>query len=730
MKNAVYQIFTEGSSLLSFPYPPMRTEENTDYICFTNLKNIFSHFWKIIYIADLNVENVEEDEKIKNILSSYEKTYEIKPNQIIAEKIFEKENVFLPVIDVIPLANLPGITLDLSKMEPTKNEKGEYIYKKNPVYTGGKYEGHEYVLTIGVPVSNQIATIDRCLSHIKPILDNLDAELVVVDTGSTDGTIDVCRKYGARIVEFPWCDNMSAARNAGIYNAKGLWYMSIDDDEWFENVDSVIDFFKNEIYKTYDAAGYTQKNRLYKTADVFTENFAIRVAKITPELHFEGRIHDCLTIEGNPEVFHLNAVTYHEGFMREDVNKLNEKYRRNTEILLYDVYEYPAHPRYNYQLANEMANVGYYNEALGYFFRGVAIDMEYPDEYFGRQHATSILSTFYNATSERIFTMTELLIDKYRFTDAEKAYFYYNMADVGLRRGHNPEEILENYKRYVKYKNEYDKDTIYNDMKTFTGTHVCKNHAAITDGHVMGYNAYCRLGDTKNALCELSYIKPEDIFNETFFFVEGFLKAEEEVFKKSFDMVTSLQCEKWMEEFVYEFSKVLADTDKFNMYEKRLYLFLKKLSIKNTYIFAERIWEKLEDETKEEVKKGILTCDNMEENFQGLCFASCILKNYLTDRTDINKHMEIFFKYVQMTGCFNEKYYSERILSDDTDVTVPSEERAAYDIYMAMKYMENNEYEAAKAVEKMVERLRHALKSFPGFKTEISEILNILTGGK
>lgn len=52
--------------------------------------------------------------------------------------------------------------------------------------------------TIGVPVSNQIETIDRCLSHIKPLLDNLPSELLVVDTGSTDGTIEVCREYGAR----------------------------------------------------------------------------------------------------------------------------------------------------------------------------------------------------------------------------------------------------------------------------------------------------------------------------------------------------------------------------------------------------------------------------------------------------------------------------------------------------------------------------------------------------
>ena len=46
-------------------------------------------------------------------------------------------------------------------------------------------------------VSNQIDTIERCLSHIQPLLDQLPSELLVINTGSTDGTIEICKKYGA-----------------------------------------------------------------------------------------------------------------------------------------------------------------------------------------------------------------------------------------------------------------------------------------------------------------------------------------------------------------------------------------------------------------------------------------------------------------------------------------------------------------------------------------------------
>src|SRR5262249_10107972 len=53
-------------------------------------------------------------------------------------------------------------------------------------------------------------------------------EIVVVDTGSVDGTREVATRFGARVYEFPWCDNFAAARNESLRHATGDWILSID----------------------------------------------------------------------------------------------------------------------------------------------------------------------------------------------------------------------------------------------------------------------------------------------------------------------------------------------------------------------------------------------------------------------------------------------------------------------------------------------------------------------
>ncbi len=76
-------------------------------------------------------------------------------------------------------------------------------------------------------VRDEQERIARCLAAAKPFVD----EIVVVDTGSRDDTVAIARSFGARIVNFPWCDDFAAARNASIDAASGDWLLFLDADE-------------------------------------------------------------------------------------------------------------------------------------------------------------------------------------------------------------------------------------------------------------------------------------------------------------------------------------------------------------------------------------------------------------------------------------------------------------------------------------------------------------------
>ena len=72
--------------------------------------------------------------------------------------------------------------------------------------------------------------ISRCLESVGPLID----EMIVVDTGSSDNTVDLALKAGASVHSFQWCDDFSAARNAALEIASADWNLILDADEWIE----------------------------------------------------------------------------------------------------------------------------------------------------------------------------------------------------------------------------------------------------------------------------------------------------------------------------------------------------------------------------------------------------------------------------------------------------------------------------------------------------------------
>jgi len=77
-------------------------------------------------------------------------------------------------------------------------------------------------------VKNECEHLGRCLSSVKEIVD----EMIIVDTGSTDGTQEIAREHGAKLIQSTWENDFSRARNLSLAEARGDWILVLDADEF------------------------------------------------------------------------------------------------------------------------------------------------------------------------------------------------------------------------------------------------------------------------------------------------------------------------------------------------------------------------------------------------------------------------------------------------------------------------------------------------------------------
>ena len=149
-------------------------------------------------------------------------------------------------------------------------------------------------LSISLLVSDRIETLGRCLSSLKPLLRELNSELIIVYTGKSEETLALAKEYTSHIIPFTWCKDFSKARNAGLGAAKGEWFLYLDDDEWFEDTEEIIRFFKSGECEKYQSATYVQRNYLDWTGRTYADAYVGRMCRLLKETRFIYPIHENL----------------------------------------------------------------------------------------------------------------------------------------------------------------------------------------------------------------------------------------------------------------------------------------------------------------------------------------------------------------------------------------------------------------------------------------------------
>ncbi|RJX20679.1 MAG: tetratricopeptide repeat protein [Ammonifex sp.] len=220
-------------------------------------------------------------------------------------------------------------------------------------------------LSLCMIVKNEEEYLSRCLKSVQGVV----GEVVVVDTGSTDRTVEIAKSFGARVHHFPWTGDFSAARNVSLEKATGDWIIFLDADEELVEEDGPK---LREIIASGGADGYylTEINFVGDRPGIDAViNTAFRVFRNRTEHRFTGAIHEqivaCVQKHGGRIAFSEVRIN-HYGYLNQTSLSKN-KIQRNLEILKKEVQKRPKDNFTRFNLGVEYLRLANYQDALKEF---------------------------------------------------------------------------------------------------------------------------------------------------------------------------------------------------------------------------------------------------------------------------------------------------------------------------------------------------------------------------
>lgn len=343
--------------------------------------------------------------------------------------------------------------------------------------TKGNEQMSEHIdLSISLLSSGRSDTIERCLASMAPFKEQLNTEIVVVDT-DPDHKEDVhaiLEKYADKIIPFEWCDDFSAARNAGLFACKGDWYLYVDDDEWWIDAQPAIDFLKSKEKDKYYWTNTMTRNYTSKDWSTYTDAWATRLVRRTENLKFCGVVHEYLDpLPGKLKV--VNAIEGHTGYLYKDDKAKEEHSRRNVSLLEKQIKAEPDEPRWRLQLLQEYADTDDIEKQRQIAKDGLKMVKTFDGEGYDRSRGLFagylILLERQAKNWEGAIRAYNLALKEKRYNDVAKAYMELDAAQAYFYTDDYRESTIHchNYLRY--YNKLHNKlDSINEDLMFYMST--------------------------------------------------------------------------------------------------------------------------------------------------------------------------------------------------------------------------------------------------------------------
>jgi len=212
-------------------------------------------------------------------------------------------------------------------------------------------------------VKNEEKMLERTLPNLSRYVD----EIILVDTGSSDNTAEVAKKFGAKVYHFAWIDDFSAARNESLKYAAGDWILWIDADEFMTEEDlkvlrstlEVSNFSFHSFTLFESKLGTCEKKNGYQRVKVFRNHLGYRFIRPINEqlVDAQGKV-----LEGQliPVCLYHWGQNLEEERMRKKREWYVEQYRRALA-------DNPKDSYYHYLLANKLNELERFEEALNHY---------------------------------------------------------------------------------------------------------------------------------------------------------------------------------------------------------------------------------------------------------------------------------------------------------------------------------------------------------------------------
>lgn len=272
---------------------------------------------------------------------------------------------------------------------------------------------------------NEDNHIEECLKRLRPCR----FEIIVVDTGSVDRTVEMAHKYADKVFHFAWCDNFSSARNFSIQQATNDWVLIIDCDEYLENVN--LASLEESLSNNKDSVGMITRNNPY-TVQGSRSVMSERIGRLFNRkyCHYEGSIHEQVrTLDGKePATFQIPLTFYHEGYVAESDKRMRAT--RNLEMLLHDLELKGPSPYIYFQLGQNYISLNDMEKAAHYYKLGLDLDAD-PNSAF----VQSMAETYgYCLIELAKYDLAMSLLDKYEHF-SHRADFVYLMGMIYMKKG-------------------------------------------------------------------------------------------------------------------------------------------------------------------------------------------------------------------------------------------------------------------------------------------------------